>query len=270
MNDQPSSDDRLVRYLLGDALPDAEQNEIEESYFTNDLYFDRVLAVEDDLIDRQIRGSMSAGEKARFEKHFLASERRREKWEAQRAIASFFRSRNETPGLIRFLRSLTSGTRLLLAVSVLVLVVGVSVLGRGYVDLRREYGGLHSRLVALEKQSAGLPAIVTLDLRTERLRSGAGDRFQIAADARWVELRVELPQSASALSSFAAGLSTADGEEVWRQNGLARIGSTLQIDLPASVLKRGDYVLSVSAVGGERPRLLPSYQFRIDHGPVGK
>jgi hypothetical protein len=268
MNDRQSADDRLVRYLLGDALPDAEQTEIEERFFTDELYFDHVLAIEDDLIDSHIQGRLSDSERSRFERYFLASKRRREKWEAQRAIASFFRSRSEPAGFvsasIRFFGSLALGARLLLGISAVALLVGVSFLGWGYLDVRHKSGVLQFRFAALQEQAAGLPNIATFVLRSERLRSGSGTRLQMATDTRWVVLRLELPQFAIEYSTFAAGLSTADGQEIWRQTGLPRIASSVEINLPGSVLKHGDYVLSLSAVDRERQITLPAYQFRID------
>lgn len=268
MSDRRSEDDRLIRYLLGDALPDAEQNAIEESYFTDNSFFERVLAIEDDLIDSHIQGRLSDNEKALFEKHFLASDRRRERWEAQQAIASYFRSRAEPAGSVnatpRFVRSLKPAAVLLLAVPALALIVGLSILGLQNRTLYRQNANLRSRLTALEEQPPRTPAVATFVLEPERLRSGAGEQLRIAADNRWVSLRVELPRFALAYPSFSAELSTADGDEIWRQNGFNRIGSSIDIDLSVSALKRGDYVLSVSAVEGKGEVKLPSYQFRIE------
>jgi hypothetical protein len=268
MNDRQSADDRLVRYLLGDALPEAEQAEIEERYFTDELYLAHVLAIEDDLIDSHIRGHLSDSDRSRFERHFLASKRRREKWEAQQAIASFFRSRSEPAGFvstsIRYFGSLGLGARLLQGISAVAVVVGIGFLGWGYVNIRHQSGVLQSRLAALREQAAGLPNIPAFVLQSERLRSGSGNQLHIAKDTRWIVLRLELPQFAIGYSTFAAGLSSADGQEIWRQAGLARIASSVEINLPGSVLKRGDYVLSLSAVDRERQITLPAYQFRID------
>jgi hypothetical protein len=268
MNDRQSADDSLVRYLLGEALPDDEQAEIEERYFTDELYFDRVLAIEDDLIDSHIRGSLSDIERDRFEKHFLASDRRREKWEAQWAIASFFRCRSKPAGLvngsIRFWGSLAFGARLLLGISVVVVAVGISILGSRYVEIRNESNALQSRLVALREQSATRVAIAMFVLEPERLRSGPGAELRIAKDTRWVVLKVELPQFAAAHSIFAARLNTADGQAIWEQSHLPRVASTVEINLPASALERGDFVLSLSALDRERQIKLPAYQFRID------
>jgi hypothetical protein len=123
---------------------------------------------------------------------------------------------------------------------------------------------LQSRLATLQKQAARLPAIATFVLQSDRLRSGPGAQLQIATDTRWVVLGLQLPQFVTGYSTFAAVLSTADGQEIWSQNGLPRTVSSVEINLPGPMLVRGDYVLSLSAMEGERQIKLPSYQFRVE------
>jgi hypothetical protein len=66
------------------------------------------------------------------------------------------------------------------------------------------------------------------------------------------------------ISRFAASLSTANGQEISEQNGLLRDASSVEIVLPGSMLKPGDYVLSLTAEDGGKQMQLPAYQFRID------
>jgi hypothetical protein len=268
MNGRQSVDDRLVRYLLGEALTDAEQAEIEERYFTDDVYFDRLLAVEDDLIDSYVRGGLSADERAQFEHNFLASNRRREKWEAQRAIASFFRARSKPTGFVsawvQFFRSQTLGARTLATASAFIVIAAVIVLAWAYTDTHRKSDVLQAHLERLQEEAAKLPAIATFVLQPERLRSGNGEQLEIGPSTRWVVLRVEIPQLANGFSTFAASLNTADGQEISEQKGLSRDASSVEIVLPGSTLKRGDYVLSLTAEDAERQMQLPAYQFRID------
>ncbi len=268
MNDRQSADDRLIRYLLGDDLTDGEQAAIEERYFSDDVYFDHVLAVEDDLIDSHVRGRLGGDAGSRFEKHFLASKRRREKWEAQRAIASFFRSRSEPVGFIsacaRFLRSLSPGARMWAGVSTALIATGVVFLSLSYLDLRRHTTDLESRAAELRQNLAQLPAMATFVLRPQTLRSGAGERLQIPAETKWVVFKAEIPPFASGYSIFTGALSTPEGRQIWSQTGLSRTESSIEIDLPGSVLKPGDYVLVLNAADGARQIPLPAYEFRVD------
>lgn len=263
MNDRQSADELLARYLLGDALPEAEQAAIEERYFTDDLYFDHLLAIEDELIDRHLHGALSGSETAQFEKHFLASNRRREKWEAQRAIASFFRSRPAVAGWRAFLRSLSLQTRLVAGAALFAAALGMVLLSWAYWDLRGQNDRLQTRLAEIREQPLAAPEVAAFVLRAERLRASAGDQVEIKPNTRWVELRVEIPQFAMGSSTFAAVLSTADGQKLWEQSGLAKNGASVEIDSPASMLQNGDYVLTLTASSGHTRVNLPAYQFRV-------
>jgi hypothetical protein len=68
----------ICRYLLGD-LPEAEQLALEQEFFTDEEKFEQVWAVENELVDRYVRGGLSAVEKNLFEKNYLASPAHRQR-----------------------------------------------------------------------------------------------------------------------------------------------------------------------------------------------
>src|SRR4030095_11859850 len=114
MQRESFKEELAVRYLLGD-LTDDEQVEVEDRAFADHQYMERMLAVEDDLIDNYLRGSLSERERSQFEKRFLASDHRRQKIEFARALAEVS-SKSAEPAdqeatfwesLIGFLRSLS-------------------------------------------------------------------------------------------------------------------------------------------------------------------
>jgi len=70
----------LVKYLLGD-LPDPERERFERDYFANDEAWESLTSAENDLIDSYIRGRLSQHEQRQFERCFLQSQRRRERFE---------------------------------------------------------------------------------------------------------------------------------------------------------------------------------------------
>src|SRR4029450_11495709 len=69
---------KVVSYLLG-KLPPKEVLEWEERLFTDDELNEELAASADDLIHAYLDGQLSAEDRARFEAHFLASPRRRER-----------------------------------------------------------------------------------------------------------------------------------------------------------------------------------------------
>lgn len=67
-----------TEYLLG-AVSESEQERLDEMSVSDDEFADRLRAVENDLIDSYVRGELSGDILTRFNSHYLASPRRREK-----------------------------------------------------------------------------------------------------------------------------------------------------------------------------------------------
>jgi len=85
MDVKPKDESQSARYLLGE-MTEADQARFEESFF-HDVELSELLSdAENDLIDAYVREELSPRERERFERHFLVSERRREKLELARAL----------------------------------------------------------------------------------------------------------------------------------------------------------------------------------------
>ncbi len=76
----------IQSYLLG-ALPEREQQQLEQKYMVDDAQFEELLAAEDDLLDAYVRGELSSTQRKQFETHFLVSPRRQKRLEFARALA---------------------------------------------------------------------------------------------------------------------------------------------------------------------------------------
>jgi hypothetical protein len=267
--DQTVETQILGRYLLGQLLSDDELERIEERYFTDDSYFERLIEAEDELIDRSLRGELQGLERAQFQTHFLSSARRREKWEVQRAIAEFFRSSARPvpflTGIRRFLQSQSTLMRAGVALAAIVVAFTVGLLGWGYFSLRDKAATLRSRLIAAETRAPTASLRSTFSLAPGLVRSGPGNVLPIGPSGAWVTLRLHLntPEDPGR-AFFVATLTTVEGEEVWRQSRLASTGEIVEVEIPSSAITRGDYVLSLVAVTAGRHTELPSYVFRIE------
>src|ERR1044071_2445500 len=88
MSRSPKSEDKLVEYLLG-LMPEEEMIELEELYLFNDDLNEELQAVERELIDRYLEGSLSDTERNRFENFFLPSPGRTEKLRFARALKAY-------------------------------------------------------------------------------------------------------------------------------------------------------------------------------------
>jgi hypothetical protein len=81
-------DQELARYLLG-LLPDEEAERLDEASIADDEIAQRLRAVEHDLVDAYIRGTLSGELLERFESRYLNTPRRRDR---VRQAASFLRA----------------------------------------------------------------------------------------------------------------------------------------------------------------------------------
>src|SRR5215467_7153157 len=72
------SENLVRRYLLGE-LAEADQSALEQELLIDRGKFDRVWAVENELIDSYVRGEMAHADRKRFEGHYLASPLHRER-----------------------------------------------------------------------------------------------------------------------------------------------------------------------------------------------
>jgi hypothetical protein len=79
-------DDKLAKqYLLGE-LSESELGKVEEEYFEDDEAFERLNAVEDELIDAYALGQLSLAERKRFEQRLLLSPVQRERVKFSRTL----------------------------------------------------------------------------------------------------------------------------------------------------------------------------------------
>jgi hypothetical protein len=184
MENQANNEDVLVRYLLGE-LSDEEQTRIEQLFFTDDQYYEQLLAVENELRYDYAQGKLSGTRGRTFEKRFLASSDDR----AQTSLAEELLKRlangpstalsepaaepvavpETIIGRLRSLFALTATTRTLrlsLAAASL-----VAVLGAGWLIV--ETAKLRSQLIQLRAQSVSTEDRLGQQTEEERQRVAA-------------------------------------------------------------------------------------------------
>jgi hypothetical protein len=78
MKDEADNEKLLVRYLLGN-LTEEQRLQVEGEFLSDDQSYERLLALEDELFYDYAQNKLSPGERERFEKRFLSSERNRKR-----------------------------------------------------------------------------------------------------------------------------------------------------------------------------------------------
>jgi anti-sigma factor RsiW len=252
---------KVVSYLLGKLTPE-ECLDLEERLFTDDELNEELAASADDLIHAYLDGQLSAEDRARFEAHFLASPRRRERVVFVRdLLTAIGRVAAEAPPV-------PARTRRhpweLAAAAALVAAALIASLQRRPAKNDAQVASA-SPAPAVTPTAAPLPE-PTASPREAPHKASPGTRPSGPATVRAVRLppaptsqpvdvdvsktalvRLEVPVDSDGPPSYDAVLRRADAGEVWRAEGIVppAPGEPMVIEVPARVLSGGDYQLSL-------------------------
>lgn len=92
----PDEQKKLREYIL-DEIGDEERSQVEERLMTDDVYFQQLSMIEEDLIQNYVDGNLDAAESAKFEKRFLVSEENRQKVKFARALRKYVNETDYSP-----------------------------------------------------------------------------------------------------------------------------------------------------------------------------
>jgi hypothetical protein len=112
----------IVRYLLGELAEDG-MDAVEDRFFADDVAFEEMTIVEDEIIDSYLRDGLSKARRAAFEKVYLASPARRDRVRQAEALRRALQATSaaERPVAVGTWRSAPPGMMARLAASVRVL-----------------------------------------------------------------------------------------------------------------------------------------------------
>jgi hypothetical protein len=237
MKQKADNEDLMVNYLLGE-LSEDEQLRLEELFFTDDEYYQQLLALEDELIYDYAAGGLAPELRPKFERRFLNSPEARQKAElakaalAQAAEARTQRAPARTPmvgasktlwqSLLDFF-SLHPALQVSLTAASVALLVGASWLYYQTVRLRSQVEGLEVANADQVEQRARQTAEERKhrDELTERLESERRKRAQLEQElagqqAQAARDRQPPPSASSSFLSFALSpglVRSADGPQ---------------------------------------------------------
>ena len=270
----------MVRYLLGE-LSEEEQDRLEERFLSDDEWSEELLALENELKYDYAQGGLTPEERERFEKRFLRSQEDRDGIETAGAVlqaVSGMKRRPENSGFawrhLRISQALgwSLAAAVLLSVSVVWLLVEIQRL-RGRIgqmasshsaevealqkrgaDERLRVDRLRDELENARRQQAQVkersaPAFVVLALTPGLARDPASAPKRLAMQPGTESVQVDLTLRSSAeYAGYRATLRTADGSEVWKSGNLRAAGRIVRCNLPARLLRPGDYELLLEGI----------------------
>ena len=258
---------RLTEYLLG-RLSEDERSLIEERFLADPGVHDQLRAVERDLIDRYVRGELPDPEV--FEENYLSSPARRARVEFARTLME---SSDRSPAVpfdaadpgAAPARHLSGGLSPAwrMAAAVAVVIAGSLFALSRWSQTPGNESGTGDAPPAIRPAPAPDPPpvgpppapVATLVLIPNAART-SGDLPAVVVDAG-AELRLQLELEAADYPSYRVTVRTADGREIWRQDGLkvtrSPSGPSILSTVPAGRLADDDYtvrVAGVTAAGG--------------------
>jgi hypothetical protein len=251
------NDERLMtRFLLGDLRP-AERQAIEERLAADPVYFEALAALEDDLILRWHRGSLSDGEQRLFTESYFSSPSRqarvasgRELIEAaEQCMAAAAVGPSVWNRLSRWLSARPcappfAGAR---AVALLVVVVSVALFTTSNATRRLQLGDEEDTRPRQQVETARRsPVAFTLAPVGERGTTDGSNLVQIPRDVDEVRLQFEVTDlsAAAALEAMIEPLTGVIAAPA-RSVRVARTSTSEQVTLTVATdeLPDGDYVL---------------------------
>lgn len=291
MKQATNNENRLIQYLLGQ-MRQEDQARIEEQYLADPEFHQELRATERDLIDQYVHGELPKTEHEQFEKYFLSSPGRQEKVEFARAlmqslaqapaVADRPASQKQLSGWASLLHLLSGPHRVWLsAAATVVLLVG------GWLLMWNRQKQDPIEVVQIPQQPPSKPPDVKgqqkppaqkppepgppVQVATFVLTPGLSrdtDETRILMIEGNVKVNLQLHLETVGYKSYRAMIRTAEGEEIWSQEGLrsrsTRSGQVITLTLPASRFSSRDYTIKLSGVTTEREvEEVSSYYFRV-------
>lgn len=239
---------RARRYLLGDVNSE-ESATLEQEFFDHPDVLDRVAAAEDDLIEDYLGNHLSALDRVRFERSYLAAEHHRVRVETIRRLMA-----RAAPAS----RRRVTGYAPWLALAASLLIVGsvvwweFSPFGRRSADVA---GGAPqpAPVVAREenrRQPAAPPRVFALTVSPVTVRSGSDSPIVvIPAGTDLVALRLETDGEPRSFTPRRAVVRLVSGGDIWQGPVAADAdrspGVVARVDVPAANLPADDYLLTL-------------------------
>lgn len=258
--------DALLREFLLGRLADEDRERIESLFLTDSPTRERVLALEQDLIDDYLEDSLSQGDKERFLARYAQTDEQRRNLRITGAIKDWAVREARVPqpaaptvsGWSRFLTWLRLKPRFVVPIAVTIAIA--IVLAIVWLNSRTE----QRKHLAIEQELAQLnspaslrevpPEMTSFDLRPVSVRSvGAQAELKIPAGIRLIELQLPWIPNERYSMYQAVVRRVSDRESFTISNLQAESDGryTIRLRLPAQMLTRGDYQINLIGVAAD-------------------
>ncbi|HJP93379.1 MAG TPA: hypothetical protein VJ875_15585 [Pyrinomonadaceae bacterium] len=254
--------DALLREFLLGKLNDEQRGPIEDLFLTDSEMRERVLALEQDLIEDYLEDNLTEEEKGRFLSRYVKTDEQQRNVRIIKSIKDWAVRESRTPHAPAATVSTWSRlwTRLRLkralvipiAVTIMIAIVLVIVLLNSWME-QRKHSAIEQELAQLNSP-ANLSEITPqaiLDLRPVTVRSGESQpELKLRADIRVVELRLPWIQKERYLTYQAEVRRIGNGKSFMIKNVQVENDgrNVIRIRLPTHMLTQGHYQIMLTGI----------------------
>lgn len=272
----------MLDFLLG-RLSDVTRSRVEERFFVDDDYCDRMIELEDDLIDALARGELEGQEAEPFVSRLMSSAAGSRRVAFARALHQWRLKQDWSPRPVvspaswpggRWTAIATYATRI-----AAVLLLGTTA---STIWLATENARLRRAPRAAAPLSPGPgaaasraidpgPQVVTATLNPERVRGTGASAAPVAIEVRPDDQVLHLVLVVNdPLPSFEATIESTRGEAVVRLQALTRSGDgAVHVWASVGPFAAGDYEVLLSGTRDGRSELIAAYAIRVTRSARG-
>lgn len=265
MNHETVTDALLREFLLG-KVNDEERQRIESLFLTDPQSRERVLGVEQDLIEDYLEGTLSAEDSERFVSRYAQTPEQRRKLRITKSIKDWAMTQAATqtaPAKISYWSSLRSRPSFVIPLAVIALIV--IVVAAILLSRRPGHSAIEQELAELNSPSNVSEVPVALELSPVTVRGSESQTLSAHPTSGVVVLRLVWIQKEQFPSYQATIRRVADTQSNTVRNLQAESdGKAILIKLPAHILNRGTYQITLTGIAADgSPSPTEEYTFNV-------
>lgn len=256
-------DDAFLREFLLGKVNDEERGRIEDSFLIDPQAKERVLGVEQDLIEDYLEDTLTTADRERFVSRYAQTAEQRRRLRITKSIKDWARAEaaSSVPAKTSNLRT-WFGFRPAFVIPIAATAMILVVVGALWLSRRAGHSAIEQELAQLNASSNLLAGQVLAELSPVTVRSGKAEAPLNTRVSEVVELRLLWIQK-ERYSSYQATIRRVGESELFVIRNLQpeSDGKAIRLKLPSHMLTRGTYQINLSAEGSAS--LAEEYQFTI-------
>ena len=258
-------DDAFLREFLLGKVNDEERGRIEDLFLTDPQAKERVLGVEQDLIEDYLEGTLTTADSERFVSRYAQTAEQQRRLRITKSIKDWALAEAASSVPAKTSGRRWFGFRPAFAIPIAATAMIAIVVAALWVSRRSEYSGIEQELAQLNAPSNLRAGPVLLELSPVTVRGGASQAplNRHSSDNGVVELRLLWIQK-ERYAGYEATIRRVGESQSFTVPNLQpeSDGKAIRLRLPARIFTRGTYQINITGDGSASSA--EEYQFTID------